>query len=631
MSPWHLLCPTFAGIALIVAVQSKMAGNAISFLTVAAVSFLTVAAVLSGLIPSPLATSTLAAAVLAFSAAPTVGAAILLLETSFVGTLQQLSAQALFFVGLESTAPALLAILCIAALKPRIAIQAMIGGTFVLVIGFAAHRLGGSPQLQMALSALPACGLGAWAATKKRHSLGGALPIGIAVALIVVSWLWTPPRSGNEVFVFTPTADETSEASFFRNYERALNFAGIAAKQVTTPEKIPPHATVLLPWLTVPSRTEIGREANELLGQLARTRKWTVILFGEHNNLGGSSERIREITGKSLLRNDLTVPPGNTDDSGPLRVLDFFDWPQASILNRGASVAAGSLWDKVLISGDGWWAERDIDEWLWVGDYVWQRGDRTGRLPLAVASDTGDARWVVVGDNSFVLNNQIYSDPRALLRVLEMATLWPAFLRDILLSLLAIAACGVSHLLAAQRLAAGFALMPASLAVVAAVYTLATRPIHWQDTYIGQAGFDQSNFNVTFADYPELFETGRVLRLDSPMSGRVNLPTGDVLLFGLVDSEADIGEAKLDGCRRLGALTSSEGPLLMDAQVCRVQGSAKVLMGTPTGAAAIATANKNQRIFVILDRAFLAQNAPVANIEWLKKELRAWREQPLPQ
>jgi hypothetical protein len=166
---------------------------------------------------------------------------------------------------------------------------------------------------------------------------------------------------------------------------------------------------------------------------------------------------------------------------------------------------------------------------------------------------------------------------------------------------------------------------------VAAVHTLVTRPIHWQDTYIGQSGFDQSNFNATFADYPELFEKRRVLRLNSSMSGRVNLPTGDLLLFGLVDGEAEIGQAKLNDCRRLGALTSSEGPLLMDAQVCRVQGSAKVLMGTPTSAAAVATDHGKQRVLIILDKAFLAQNAPVANIEWLMKELRTWREHPIPQ
>jgi hypothetical protein len=76
-------------------------------------------------------------------------------------------------------------------------------------------------------------------------------------------------------------------------------------------------------------------------------------------------------------------------------VLDVRAWSHEAILNRGASVQVSSLWDKVLLSGDGWWAERDLGEWLWVGDYVWQKGDRAGRLALSIAFDDGASRWVI--------------------------------------------------------------------------------------------------------------------------------------------------------------------------------------------------------------------------------------------
>ena len=89
------------------------------------------------------------------------------------------------------------------------------------------------------------------------------------------------------------------------------------------------------------------------------------------------------------------------------------------------------IFDRILLAGDGWWAEPDIGEWLWVGDYIWRKGERAGRVTLAAAIEIGGARWVILGDNSPLLNSQLYADPRAAVRIVEMATLWPSFAKDI--------------------------------------------------------------------------------------------------------------------------------------------------------------------------------------------------------
>ena len=49
------------------------------------------------------------------------------------------------------------------------------------------------------------------------------------------------------------------------------------------------------------------------IGQLARERRWTVVVAGEHTDLGGVAARIEAMTGRTILRQDLTVPPGQRD------------------------------------------------------------------------------------------------------------------------------------------------------------------------------------------------------------------------------------------------------------------------------------------------------------------------------
>jgi hypothetical protein len=473
----------------------------------------------------------------------------------------------------------------------------------------------------MIITALPACGLAAFVATQKSPASRTVppLPLLVALFLALVSWGWTLPRTWNDIYVFLPQSPSAPEAKFFENYFQALGFAGIEAKRAERLEDVPLEALLLLPWITTPFTTEAGDPTAMRIGQLARQRRWTVIAAGEHTNLGGVAARLEAMAGRKILRRDLTVPPGNTDDSGPLHAADLRAWPQEAILNRGASVRVNSSTDKVLLAGDGWWAEPDIGEWLWVGDYVWRSGDRTGRLALASAVDIDGARWVVIGDNSPFLNSQLVADPRPAIRLVEMASLWPAFLKDIFIGAVACFLC--------VRLASPKLRLWPPLIAVGSTAALAAGPlwtwetVRWRDSFVGEASVDERNFNLMLAQYPALVDGRRLVRMKFPVSGSVSPPEGNSVIFTLVDGEAEIGGVKLNGCRRIGSLTSTEGPYLMNAQACRVSGSARILIGTPEGAAAFVVPSAEGETLVVLDVGFLSQKAPSSNAMWLLHEV----------
>jgi hypothetical protein len=616
--PWHLLLPVVGAVAVISSSETLR-----SFFVL--VCLIVVGAVLAGFLPSTLASSMLAATALALLGTPIMAAVVLLLQTSIISTTAQLASDMLRVAELEVVAPALLSIAFLVSVNVRNALIGAAAAALTIILALIAIRFAAPPHIQIAIVAIPACALALKATPTNPNPISTTIPIILILALLCVSWWNTPPRLWKEAYYLLPFSDEAPEAKLFTHYDKALAFAGIAATRVTNPEEISENSLVLLPWLTAPLNDLDDQQFATRLGDLARKRKWIVVLGGEHNDLGGSAARVEQITGSRLFRNDLTVPIGNTDDSGPLHVLDLRAWLHETIFNRGASVQIGSLWDKVLLAGDGWWAERDIGEWLWVGDYVWQTGDRAGRLLLASSLDRAGARWVALGDNSFLINTQIYADPRPLIRVIESATLWPSFLKDLVLALFAAILCFARYFTHSAIRQWTAYLICLSAVVAATAAALSSKPEKWQDTYLRQSGFDSRNFNIAFSEHPELFENRRLLRVKTSITGAFKLPEGDVIVFGIVGGAADIGNAKLSNCRRVGGLTSGEGPFLMDAQACRVEGQAKVLIGTTEGAAAIVTANGSNRALVILDNAFLAQRAPTANIEWLTRELKSWQ------
>lgn len=617
VAPWHLVVLFAAALAGVLTARCLL----LSVL----VSSIFVTSVLAGLLPSPIAAGVLAATSIA-GTNPLLAAAFLLFQTSIFSTAIQIAAQPLHLVGMEAAAPALLTIVIVGPCRWENwvpALGAMIATIFLTAF---ARSAGASPLVQMFCASLPAIALGAAVSVPSRVTNSLTAPASLLALLLAASWIATPPRSMGVVHLILPKTETSAEGKYFKNYKSALSFSGISSKETSDPASIPNNAVVMLPWLTAPLDMDNDAGVITQIGDLARKRGWIVILAAEHNDLGGSAKRIATLTKRVTARNDLTVPPGNTDDSGPLHVLDFRAWPHEAILNRGASVEVSSLWDKVLLSGDGWWAERDIGEWLWVGDYVWQTGDRAGRLALSMAFDDGASRWVIVGDNSPFINSQIYADPRPVIQILINATLWPVFLRDLAL-------VGMIIILAWRTRLRTEPVQQASLSFVILLFPLASfvfaemqKPPQWRDTYIGQSGFDQRNFNEVFAEHPDLLNERRVIRATAPVSDSIELPASPVLIFARVDGTTRMGNIIVGDCRRIGSLQSSQGPYLMDAQACRIGGDARILIGTQQQAAAIEFNNGPYKATLVLDTAFLAQNSPKENVEWLIKEMDAQRK-----
>jgi hypothetical protein len=574
---------------------------------------------LSGILSAPLAISVLAASVL-FT--PTVGRpglaiAILLMQVSSIATLQELLSDWLFYINLETVAPAIVAIVCLLAARPRAILPLIVTLVLVFIASWGAFTLPLSPNLTFVATGIPSVGLAILFSLKNDAYDTRLITVLLFLLLSISVWGWTLPKSHDDIYVLLPDAPEAYESKFFTNYIDALQFSGIDAKTVVRLEDVPRGSLLLLPWLTAQLHQE------EKIGALARERGWTVLLGGEHTNLGKVTERVTQIVGYSALRQDLTTPPGNTDISGHLRSADLRAWPFGAILNRGASVTARNITNKILLAGDGWWAEPDIGEWLWAGDYLWQQTDRRGRLSLAITVEDRGARFVVVGDNSLLMSRQIVADPRPVIRLLEMASLWPVFLSDMLILFLGFGVSSrrfskvnsVSEVTALGLLLGIFTLM----------MTVSASPSKkWRAIYLGESGFDERNFNAAIVEEPRLWKSGwNFHRVKIPASGNISLEEKNEIIFQLIDGTASIGGVKLYNCQRLGSLYADGSPALMDAQACAVEGDAHVLLGNREAAAIVAVENGAHMAILVLDIAFLSQNAPIYNREWLLEQVMA--------
>ena len=282
-------------------------------------------------------------------------------------------------------------------------------------------------------------------------------------------------------------------------------------------------------------------------------------MAGEHTNYGNIRDRIEKISGRKLLLSDLTVPPGNQDQSGPLRGGGITPWPVDAILNRGASVPPSKLRSRVLLAGDGWWAEPDLKEWLWAGDYIFRSDDRSGPIPLATATDDGAARWIVVGDSSPFINQQIIADPRPLILLLQLSTLWPAFLRDALIALLVAGVFIYSRRSLRSPVPGAIAIL---MMISVAVLTAPPSASHqWRNIYQGESGFDSNNFNLTLAQDPKLFEGGWALKrlATFPVESHTDAQLEPEIIFGLVKNRAAFGSVVLSHCWRLGGTRYRSG------------------------------------------------------------------------
>lgn len=578
-----------------------------------------------GILPSPLVTAVLAAVLLARAGALCFCCTVLLLGISNVFLLQDYISGQLAAIGLEASAPSIVAIIALGFVFGRKPWFAAIAMLISLMTTFVCKQFHLSPELFLALPYVPVVAF----ARALLHQNDSSAFVGLRVrtfllvGLCLISWVGTMPRTTKGLYVLLPPSQAEYEAKFFDNYVAALNFVGILATHASQPEEIPDSSTVLLPWVTTPLTDALGINVEDRFRKLAEERGWTVLMGGEHTNLGDIANRVEEISGLRLLRNDLTVPYRNSDKSGALHIGSVVDWPFDAMLNRGGSISPPALRGRVLLAADGWWAEPDIGEWLWTGDYLYEPSDRAGRIVLAASADQRRARWVIVGDNTPLLNSQFIADPRALRSLLNLSTLWPLFLRDSLIITLL-----TFYILVPERQRATHKIiMSAVLIAAAAALSLALFPANgksrWESFYKRQSAFDPANFNETFAKNRGFLQGPQFIRNRFRLEGNQELSNGISVVFGHVEGDAIFSSAHIGECHRLGGLDTDEGPRLMDAQVCHVEGDAEVVLGSRSAAAAFWVSSGTRHSLVILDPSFLGSRAPNSNSTWLEEQLAA--------
>jgi hypothetical protein len=579
----------------------------ISITTFLAVTFL--------LVSAPIATTILAASSL-LQKHRLQALSLLILQTSIADTAVALISNCLATYHLEAAAPAILASTLLLCAEHKLITLRTLYLPLILLLALISKNYVSSPALVMLITGIPLIVLSATSlkySTLKIANIYETVFLSTFIFLLSLSWINTPPRSVNEGYFYLPNATNSPEYKYYENYQEVADFSGLNLKQSGNLKEIPSNSLVVLPWLT----EKLPEEFIATLKSLAKSNSWTVVLVGEHTNMNGVADLVNSITNQKTLNDDLSTPPNNQDASGTLREASVKSWRPDSMLNRGASVQINNLTDKVLLSGEGWWAEKNIGEWLWVGDYIWQSTDRNGRLPLASLTVDGNARWIVLGDSTPFLNRVLLSDPRPAKMFMQLATLWPLFIKDALLVLLAFA-CFMPQSKKRNYLVT-IILISTNLVWIANK----NQQSDWDSIYIGQSTFDDRNFNTQLSKSKNLLTTEWELRrVPNPLSTDDLKSKRSSVVFGLIAKELAINNVLISDCHRLGNIKTDEGPLLMDAQACKVSGDVEVLIGDKNEAAVFLTNIAGKKVIVVLDQKFLAQEAPIENVMWLEKIIK---------
>ena len=197
-------------------------------------------------------------------------------------------------------------------------------------------------------------------------------------------------------------------------------------------EKIPSDSTLIISDLGL--TTVYDQESINIIKFISEQKNLNVILFAEHTNANDVADKINFLIGKDVVNNDLLVPYDNLDANGLTRAASIRTWSREALINRGASLRISSLSDLVLLRADAWWAEPNLADWLWVGDYIEQRQDNGSRKILA-ATYQGNARWTVVADSSMAINNMVIQDIQPILDCIALSEGWPIVQKDLLILL----------------------------------------------------------------------------------------------------------------------------------------------------------------------------------------------------
>ena len=431
----------------------------------------------------------------------------------------------------------------------------------------------------------------------------------IATAFMCVlsfNFLWGLEKE-KELYVMLPEDDSKYESQYFSSYKAVLSWLSFEATFVKNFSDVPPDTILLLPWTTASLPNE--KSMTEMIPPMGEGRR-TYIYASEHTNMGGVKNRISSLFGVDRINDDLSSPYKNRDFIQGYRSRLLFPIPKYTAINRGSTLKRthGVM---PLIQVDDWWSEPNLNEWLWVGDYIWSEGDVVGRLELATHEKIGNERLIVVGDNSFLLQDAILASPGQLKQFLRNTNInWLVYKDGVILMLIAVFLFGSN---AAALMLLGVLLLCA----------IALRFIGYQDldderwTSNHEHMFSPTGINKKLALLINEIPTISLFRdefreeflTDNSLSilGRSYISKGEV---PFIDTSS---------CFNLGGITLPDGPRLMDSTACRVTSDVEVLLGSRDEAVVV---RKSGMGIFIFDAEFLANKSPVSNYNWLIENIR---------
>lgn len=446
------------------------------------------------------------------------------------------------------------------------------------------------------------------------------------VALATISlfvWVQDLPRLPKNTVILLPESVESYESGLFKHSSQVINFAGLPTKKVVFSEltDLPENTLVVIPYLSeslVPS----GEWA--YFRKLAHEKRWIVMAFAEHTNYGNNADWLNYLTEGLFVNDDTTVPPGNIDYVGHVRNSSLIPLLHNSLLNRGASLSVFSPFSHILLSGDGWFADspHHHSSKSGLGDFRLEPHEKRGRIILAASLHDG-ARWIFISDNSLIIDNILICNPKPFFWFVGQASLWPSFLCDLALIVVIFIALFISK--RDKQKYSMLSLLGGVLVVVLFVLVsnllLPTPSNAWRDTFINQSCFDERNFNKSLVQYISSPNANgfRLIRHKNGFDiSKIGSTNGPEIHFGIIKKEGKIDNVELSNCRRLGKIGLTNNVRLMDAQACKIEGYADILLGSRDSAASFKFEKNGHPIVVILDEAFLANKAySTGNLQWL--------------
>ena len=443
--------------------------------------------------------------------------------------------------------------------------------------------------------------------------------------IFIVHWHNNYPHIFQNMYLYLPNEVNSPEYLYFNNYKSILEFSGLTVNDDLS--KIKDNSLLIVPWTTETLNFDFLHKMVDKDNIHIDFKALTILYVTEHTNMGETADRFLNLSKIATVNKALSVPIINSDSSGFLRSSDLFAWQPSILFNRGTSLTVNKITDKVLLSGDAWWVEPDIKEWLWVGDYRWTGIERTGRIKLAVSTSSDNINYIVIGDNTPFLNSQIIGNPTGILKFISLSTLWPTFIKDSLILF-----C-ISILLFCSRS------QPDKKIIMSIFFVLLTHLIFryqftyqpsqkWSYFYNGESSFEETNFNKILTQYELIMKSNFLLnRLDLYETiDESSFSKYPEIVFGFVSSNTIIPGITISNCKRIGALQLETGIVLKNSQACTVKGNkVSVIIGTEQSAAAFKFLYKGIPKIIILDRNFLSQQAPKKNAEWLIEELAKWK------